>query len=52
MKFARGEQEEAIKMCMEVIRLAPKAPEPYQTLGMIYEEAGNSEKALQVPYIG
>ncbi|KAK2171464.1 hypothetical protein NP493_1062g00073 [Ridgeia piscesae] len=47
MKFARGETEEAIKMCMEIIRLAPTAPEPFQTLGMLYEEAGQTPKALQ-----
>ncbi len=48
MKFARGENEEAVKMCMEVIRLVPTAPEPFQTLGMLYEELGDTEKALQV----
>jgi tetratricopeptide (TPR) repeat protein len=30
----------------EVIRLAPNNPDPYQTLGMIYEELGNERKAL------
>ena len=27
---------------------APSAPEPFQTLGMLYEEAGQTTKALQV----
>ncbi|ESP05339.1 hypothetical protein LOTGIDRAFT_208362 [Lottia gigantea] len=47
LQFARGEHDEAIKMCMEVIRLAPNAYLPFQTLGMLYEELGNSAKALQ-----
>ncbi|KAI0230463.1 General transcription factor 3C polypeptide 3 [Lamellibrachia satsuma] len=47
MKFARGETDEAIKMCMEIIRLAPTAPEPFHTLGMLYEEAEQTTKALQ-----
>jgi hypothetical protein len=28
--------------------LAPSAPEPYQLLGMVYEENEDIEKALQV----
>ncbi|CAN8009953.1 unnamed protein product, partial [Ixodes pacificus] len=50
--FARGDHEDAIKMCMEVIRLVPRAPEPFQTLGMLYEEMGNPAKALQFSLIG
>lgn len=29
---------------------APRAPEPFQTLGLIYDELGDSSKALQVVY--
>ncbi len=47
MMFARGDHEEAIKMSMEVIRLSPNSPEPFQTLGMIYEEMGDESKAFQ-----
>ncbi|XP_071119203.1 general transcription factor 3C polypeptide 3-like [Haliotis cracherodii] len=47
LRFARGEKEEAIKMCMEIIRLAPNAYLPFQTLGMIYEEMEQLEKAMQ-----
>ena len=47
VNFARGQNEEAIKMCMEIVRSAPLAHEPFQTLGMIYEELGDMEKAVQ-----
>ncbi|XP_064477009.1 general transcription factor 3C polypeptide 3-like [Ornithodoros turicata] len=52
LRFAKGDHEDAIKMCMEVIRLVPIAPEPFQTLGMIYEEMGDSVKSLQYALIG
>nr|CAB3251339.1 general transcription factor 3C polypeptide 3-like [Phallusia mammillata] len=47
LRYARGEHEDTIKMCMEVIRLAPYAAEPFETLAMIYEERGETKKALQ-----
>ena len=47
LHFARNDPEGAIKMCLEVIRLSPTAPEPFQTLGMIYEEKRDFEKAYQ-----
>lgn len=50
--FARGDYDDATKMCMEIIRLVPTAPEPFQTLGMLYEEKGDTEKALQFSLIG
>ncbi|XP_076814589.1 general transcription factor 3C polypeptide 3-like [Clavelina lepadiformis] len=45
--YARGDHEDAIKMCMEVIRLAPYAGEPFETLAMIYDEQGQTERSLQ-----
>ncbi|XP_070564399.1 general transcription factor 3C polypeptide 3-like isoform X4 [Ptychodera flava] len=45
--FARGDHEDAIKMCMEIIRQAPSSCEPFQLLGMIYEEKGDMERSLQ-----
>ncbi|XP_064605107.1 general transcription factor 3C polypeptide 3-like [Liolophura sinensis] len=51
LKFARGEHEEAVKMCMEVIRLAPMAAEPFQTLGLLYEELGDMQKSMQFSLI-
>ena len=51
MSFAKGQHEDAIKTCMEVIRLAPNAPEPFRTLGMIHEEMGDVKKCLQFSLI-
>ena len=31
---------------MEVIRRVPNLPEPYRTLGLIHEEQGNVEQAM------
>ncbi|KAG6458133.1 general transcription factor 3C polypeptide 3 [Manduca sexta] len=45
LRFVRGDKETAEKMCHEVIKLAPIAPEPYQTLAQIHEN--DVEKALQ-----
>ncbi|XP_066544573.1 general transcription factor 3C polypeptide 3 [Amia ocellicauda] len=47
IRYARGEKEDAITMCMEIIRQAPLAFEPFSTLAMIYEDQGDLEKALQ-----
>ncbi|XP_053554531.1 general transcription factor 3C polypeptide 3 isoform X2 [Bombina bombina] len=51
IRFARGEKEEAIIMCMEIIRQAPLAYEPFSTLAMIYEDQGDMEKSLQFELI-
>lgn len=45
--WARGEIEQAKGICMELIRQVPKCSEPFQTLGMMYEEQGDQDKALQ-----
>ncbi|XP_034933686.1 general transcription factor 3C polypeptide 3-like isoform X2 [Chelonus insularis] len=50
LRFAKGETDLAIKMCMEIIRQVPSAPEPFQTLAMIYETR-DPEKALQFSLI-
>ncbi|XP_067298945.1 general transcription factor 3C polypeptide 3 [Pseudorasbora parva] len=47
IRYARGDKEDAILMCMEIIRQAPVAYEPFSTLAMIYEDQGDMEKALQ-----
>ncbi|KAM6945794.1 general transcription factor 3C polypeptide 3 [Aplochiton taeniatus] len=47
IRYARGEKEDAILMCMEIIRQAPLAYEPFSTLAMIYEDEEDVEKALQ-----
>lgn len=50
LRFARGEPELAAQMCMEIIRQVPCAPEPFQTLTMIYEN-DQPEKSLQFALI-
>ncbi|XP_038049643.1 general transcription factor 3C polypeptide 3-like [Patiria miniata] len=49
--FARGSEQEAIKMCLEIIRQAPRCPDPYQLLAMIYEDKDDMEKSLQFSLI-
>lgn len=45
--WARGEIEQAKAICMELIRQVPKCSEPFQSLGMMFEEQGDKAKALQ-----
>lgn len=47
MRYMRSEYDEAVKMCMEIIRMAPSAADPFHTLAMIYEDLGEREKSLQ-----
>uniref|UniRef100_A0A8K9XQH2 General transcription factor IIIC, polypeptide 3 n=1 Tax=Oncorhynchus mykiss TaxID=8022 RepID=A0A8K9XQH2_ONCMY len=47
IRYARGDKEDAVLMCMEIIRQAPLAYEPFSTLAMIYEDQGDMEKSLQ-----
>eukprot|EP00057_Strongylocentrotus_purpuratus_P015886 XP_011670360.1 PREDICTED: general transcription factor 3C polypeptide 3 isoform X2 [Strongylocentrotus purpuratus] len=49
--FARKEHDQATKMCMEIIRQAPRSVEPFQLLGMIYEDLGDMEKSMQFQLI-
>ena len=51
LRFARGDTDTAIRMCMEVVRQEPNAPEPYQTLSTLYENFENDERALQFALI-
>jgi general transcription factor 3C polypeptide 3 (transcription factor C subunit 4) len=50
-RFARGDVENAEKMCLEIIRQDPTVPEPFQTLATIFEEAEEIEKSLQFALI-
>ncbi|XP_078034927.1 general transcription factor 3C polypeptide 3 isoform X1 [Augochlora pura] len=50
LRFARGDAELAAQICMEIIRQVPSAPEPFQTLAMIYE-TDQPEKSLQFALI-
>lgn len=38
--------DDAINLLLEVIRLAPNAPDPYHTLGNIFQIKGDPRKAL------
>ncbi|XP_047100507.1 general transcription factor 3C polypeptide 3 [Schistocerca piceifrons] len=51
LRYARGDHEMAIKMCLEIIRQVPTAPEPFHTLAVLYEEKGYPEKSLQFALI-
>lgn len=48
VSFARGEYNDAILMCQEVIRLAPKCAEPFISLAEHYHETEDEEKAEQL----
>ena len=46
--FAYREFQQAVELLLEVVRLAPGMPHPYQTLGLIYEEMGRPLRALKL----
>ncbi|GIY88971.1 general transcription factor 3C polypeptide 3 [Caerostris darwini] len=45
--YAKGDCLKAVNICMELIKSAPHAYEPFQLLGVIYEEMGEPRKAFQ-----
>jgi len=47
MYFVNKEYNEAIEKLSVVARLAPRLPDPYHILGLIYEESGDILRALQ-----
>lgn len=49
--YAKGDTQTAVKMCLEIIKEAPKASEPFKTLASIYEEMGEQEKSHQMRLI-
>lgn len=51
LRYARGDHDTAMKMCLEIIRQVPTAPEPFQTLSSLYDELGDAEKSLQMSLI-
>ncbi|XP_014270626.1 general transcription factor 3C polypeptide 3 [Halyomorpha halys] len=51
LRFARGDKETAVKICLEIIRQVPTAPEPFLTLAGIYDEMGDQEKFLQMSLV-
>ncbi|KAI4378286.1 hypothetical protein MLD38_015784 [Melastoma candidum] len=44
--YAYGQYEEAISVLNQVVKLAPNLPDPYHTLGLIYDALGNTKKAM------
>jgi general transcription factor 3C polypeptide 3 (transcription factor C subunit 4) len=48
MHYAYREFQQAVQMLVEVVRIAPGMPQPYQTLGLIYEELAQYPKALKL----
>ena len=48
VSFARGEHTDAILMCQEVIRLAPRCADPFISLAEHYHDSGDEEKAEQL----
>ncbi|KAJ4458522.1 putative transcription factor IIIC-gamma subunit [Paratrimastix pyriformis] len=47
MHYIAKEFKEAIEILQEVIKKAPSIVDPYHTLGLIYEELGESTKAIE-----
>jgi tetratricopeptide (TPR) repeat protein len=51
LAYARGDTNKAIDTCLEVIKYAPRASEPFQLLSLLYSEIGQNDKALRVGLI-
>jgi tetratricopeptide (TPR) repeat protein len=48
LKYLNGDLDAAIGVLLEVIRQAPEYSPAFQTLGVIYEELGQPQKALDI----
>ncbi|XP_073993171.1 general transcription factor 3C polypeptide 3 [Rhodnius prolixus] len=51
LRVAKGDNETAVKICLEIIRQVPIAPEPFLTLAGIYDEMGEQDKCLQMSLV-
>ncbi|XP_062510734.1 general transcription factor 3C polypeptide 3-like [Corticium candelabrum] len=51
MSFARGQLDETIRLCTEIIRQTPSAAEPFQTLAMVYEDRKDWDKCFEISLI-
>ncbi len=47
MLYASKDFAQAVPLLMEVVRQAPNVVDPYYTLGLIHEELGDQQKALE-----
>ena len=50
--FMEGKHDTAIEALKEVVRQAPNVPDSYHTLGMIYQERGEIDKAVELFKMG
>ncbi|XP_021733713.1 general transcription factor 3C polypeptide 3-like [Chenopodium quinoa] len=46
LHYAHGRYEEAIRLLREVVLLAPNLPDPYHTLGLVYNSMGDKAKSV------
>ncbi|KAG9455032.1 hypothetical protein H6P81_007936 [Aristolochia fimbriata] len=46
LHYASGRYDEAVGLLKEVVLLAPNLPDPYHTLGLIYNALGDRKKSL------
>ena len=46
IRYAYREFQQAVRLLVEIVRLCPGLPHPYQTLGLMYEEMGEQKKAV------
>lgn len=51
VSYAKGDKQAAVKMCLEIIKEAPEASEPFKMLATVYEEMNEHEKSLQMRLI-
>ncbi|KAK9669365.1 hypothetical protein RND81_13G125200 [Saponaria officinalis] len=47
LHYAHGRYEDAISLMKEVVWLAPNLPDPYHTLGLVYNSKGDKKKATE-----
>ncbi|KNA25827.1 hypothetical protein SOVF_002940 [Spinacia oleracea] len=46
LHYAHGRYEDAISLLTEVVLLAPNLPDPYHTLGLVYNSMGDKKKSI------
>ncbi|CAO2824772.1 unnamed protein product [Amaranthus hypochondriacus] len=47
LHYAHGRYEDAVSLLTEVVRLAPNLPDPYHTLGLVYNSMGEKKKSIE-----
>ncbi|KAL9243185.1 hypothetical protein vseg_017105 [Gypsophila vaccaria] len=47
LHYAHGRYEDAITLLKEIVWLAPNLPDPYHTLGLVYNSKGDRKKATE-----